>query len=31
MAGLTEEDCRDLIALLERVRSHADARQEVTV
>ena len=31
MAGLGEEDCRDLIGLLERVRSHADARQELTV
>ena len=31
MAGLSEEDCRDLIGLLERVRSHADAHQELTV
>ena len=31
MNGLGERDCRDLIALLERVRSHAAAHEEIAV
>ncbi|NUM55577.1 MAG: MarR family transcriptional regulator [Candidatus Hydrogenedentes bacterium] len=31
MQGLSERDCRDLIAVLERVRSHAGAQAELAV
>jgi DNA-binding MarR family transcriptional regulator len=31
MEGLSEQDCRSLIAVLERIRSHADAPREATV
>ncbi len=31
MEGLSERDCRDLIAVLERVRSHAGAPHEIAV